>query len=127
MAKKNIYKGFSSINFEINKSFKIFDIDVVKTDLLNHIFTRRGDRVMMPNFGTTIPDLVFEPIDEITLQTIREELNLVFNYDPRIELLKMNITPKPDENSITVDALLKYIELEKVDNLNFNIEFRESF
>lgn len=127
MAKKNIYKGFSSLNFELNKTFKIFDIDVVKIDILNHIFTKKGDRVMMPNFGTSIPDLVFEPIDDITLEKIREELNFVFNYDPRVELINLIITPLYDENSIEINALLKYIELDKVDNLNFNIEFRENF
>lgn len=126
MAKKNIYRGYSTVAFETTKSFKIYDIDVVKTDLLNHIFTRKGDRVMMPTFGTIIPDLVFEPIDEITVETLREELATVFNYDPRVELIRLQVTPKEDENRIDVSAILKYIELDVVDNIDFNIEFNQS-
>jgi len=127
MAKKGLYKGFSTVSYEMNKSFILYDIDVVKTDILNHIFTRKGDRIMMPEFGTTIPDLVFEPIDNITLETIREELETVFNYDPRVSVINLQITPKEDENRIDVTAILQYIELDVVDNFYFNIEFRNAF
>ena len=127
MVKKGLYRGFSTVSYEINKNFKILDITTVKTDLLNHIFTRRGDRVMMPDFGTSIPDLTFEPIDEFTMETLRSDLEDVFEYDPRVELIDLNIIPDEDNNTINATATLKYIELNLVDDLNIHIEFRESF
>jgi phage baseplate assembly protein W len=58
---KPIYTGYSSYNYQSSKSFKMTNIDIVEMDLLNHIFTRRGERVMMPTFGTRIPDMAFDP------------------------------------------------------------------
>ena len=118
-----VYKGYSSFEFLTTKSFRLTDIELVKLDLLNHIFTRRTERVMMPKFGTLIPDLLFEPLDEETIDTIYDELDTVFDYDPRVELIELDIQPNYDVGSITVGALLRYIELNTVDLFDFNIEF----
>ena len=122
-AKKGLYKGFSSFEFENTGSFKINDIELIKLDLLNHIFTRRGERVMMPTFGTTIPDLVFEPLDEETIDQLESELRLVFDYDPRVELLDLIVTPDIDSNAVTAAARILCIELDTVELMNLNIEF----
>jgi phage baseplate assembly protein W len=120
---KGLYRGYSSYEYQAKKSFSIIDIELVKLDLLNHIFTRRGDRVMMPTFGTRIPDLVFEPLDGITLDVLEEDLRAVFSFDPRVELLKLEILPDYDANSVTATAKLNYIELNLTGNLDINITF----
>lgn len=125
MAKTGLYRGFSSFEFERKKTFKLNDIELVKMDLLNHIFTRRGERVMMPRFGTIIPDLVFEPLDEGTMNTLEDELRYVFNYDPRVSLLNLKLTPAYDQNMVQASATLLYVELNMVDNLELNIQFEE--
>jgi len=122
-AQNGLYRGFSSFEFENTGSFKINDIELIKLDLLNHIFTRRGERVMMPTFGTIIPDLVFEPLDEETLDQLESELRLVFDYDPRVELLDLVVTPNIDSNAVTAAARLLCIELDTVELMNLNIEF----
>ena len=38
--------------------------DLVIEDLMNHIMTRKGERVMMPTYGSIIHDLIFEPLTE---------------------------------------------------------------
>lgn len=118
-----IYKGFSSYEYERAKTFSINDVELVKLDLLNHIFTRRGERVMMPTFGTRIPDLAFEPLDAITLDILEEDLRMVFDFDPRVQLLRLQITPFFDENAVTATAELLYIELDLTGNLDINITF----
>jgi phage baseplate assembly protein W len=120
---KGLYRGYSSHEYDKNRSLKINDVELVKLDLLNHIFTRRGERVMMPTFGTRIPDLPFEPMDSITLDILRNDLLEVFNFDPRVKVLDLRITPNPDENSILATARLLYIELNLIDNLDLNIIF----
>ena len=120
---KNVYKGYSSFEFQKNKTFRLNDVEIVKLDLLNHIFTRRGERVMMPNFGTSIPDMVFEPLDDETISIIEDELWVVFNYDPRVTVNYLNVTPSYDENTLTVNVELYYVELNIVDTMDLNIEF----
>lgn len=118
-----LYKGFSSYNYQTNKSFALSDVELVKMDLLNHIYTRRGERVFMPNFGTRIPDLPFEPLDDITLSVLEEDLRAVVAFDPRVQLLDLSIIPYYDENAIVASVKLLYLELNITGDLNLNITF----
>ena len=126
MAKQGLYKGFSSFTFQSKKTFKVNDINLVKLDLLNHIFTTRGERVMMPTFGTSIPEMVFEPLDSETLSIIEDELLDVFNFDPRVEILELSVVPDYDNSSVYVNARIQYIELAVQDNMEFNLTFETS-
>lgn len=123
---KQLYRGYSSYEYEKNKKFQISDVELVKLDLLNHIFTTRGSRVMMPTFGTRIPELAFEPLDDVTIDIVRNDLTSVFNFDPRVDLLDLVITPDYDGNSLVAAARLLYVELNMVDTLDLNITFADS-
>ena len=121
-----LYRGFSSYEYQNTKTFNLTDVELVKLDLLNHIFTRRGERVMMPRFGTRIPDLAFEPLDDITLMVLEEDLRYVVNFDPRVSLVELTVTPNPDTNSVVASLMLFYVELDLVDSLDLNITFESS-
>jgi phage baseplate assembly protein W len=123
---KGLYRGYSSYEYQNNKTFSVTDVELVKLDLLNHIFTRKGDRVMMPNFGTRIPDLAFEPLDGITLGILEEDLRAVFEFDPRVELLALTIVPIYDSNTVIASAKLLYVELNMQGSLDINITFEGS-
>jgi len=120
---KGLYRGYSTYEYQRNKSFILTDVELVKMDLLNHIFTHKGERVMMPNFGTRIPDLAFEPLDQITLDIVEEDLRAVIAFDPRVQLMELRILPFYDENMVVASAKLLYIELNIIGNLDLNITF----
>ena len=117
-----LYKGFSSFEFQSKGTFRLNDIELVKLDLLNHIFTRRGSRVMEPDFGTSIPDLPFEPLTDELVETVEDELTEVFEFDPRVELLDLRVVPAEDQNALTAAALLRFIEFDVTDTLNIRID-----
>lgn len=121
--RQGLYKGFSSFEFQKTKTFAIQDLALVELDLLNQIYTQRGSRVMMPTFGTIIPTLVFEPLDQTTVEAVEDELLTVFKFDPRVKLLTMKVVPNYNTNSLLVTALLQYIELNLVQPFNLNIIF----
>lgn len=123
---KGLYRGYSSYEYQRTKTFRLNDIELVKMDLLNHIYTRRGERVNMPRFGTRIPDLAFEPLDDATIDILTEDLQYVFNYDPRVQLLDLQVTPLYDENTVVASAKLLYVELNIVDNMDLNITFESA-
>ena len=52
-----IFKGFSTID-KIRAPYSLFDQELIKRDLLNEFQTRRGERLMKPNFGSIIHDLL---------------------------------------------------------------------
>ena len=118
-----LYKGFSSFEFQRRKTFEITDIELVKLDILNHLFTRPGSRVMMPNFGSIIPDLTFEPLDEQTVELLEEDLTRVVNFDPRVPLIDLTILPDFDNSAVTAHVKLLFVELDLVDEMDLNIIF----
>ena len=44
--------------------------ELVVEDLMNHIMTRKGERVMMPTYGSIIHDMIFEPLTAETITLI---------------------------------------------------------
>lgn len=121
--RKAFYKGITFRGFDENKSFRRTEVDLVKKDLLNHIFTRRSERIMMPTFGTRIPDLLMEPMDNTSLFVIRNDLIEVFNYDPRVILRGLRIDPLFEERAVVAIAELDYVELKFTDSFDIRLEF----
>jgi len=123
MTQHSLYKGYSSFEFQRNKSLRITDVELVKLDLLNHVFTKRGSRVMMPTYGSIIPELAFEPLDGELVDEIYAELVNIFDHDPRVSIVELTVTPDFDNYSIYALATLFYIELNTVDDFELNIQF----
>lgn len=119
---KAIYRGLSSNNWGSRRTFGLNNIDLVKQDLLNHIYTLKGERVMMPGFGTRIPILTFEPNDETTRQIVETDLMEVFNYDPRVNVISLNVMTLPDNNAIIALADLLYVEFNVRDVLRIEVK-----
>lgn len=117
------YVGFSTQQYESNGTFILRDVEIVKQDLKNHIFTRKGERRKMYNFGTRIPDLIFQPLDENSLYVIEEDLNEVFEYDPRVRLIDLRIIPLYNEGAVVAIADLEYLYLNLKDRFDLRIEF----
>jgi len=74
-----LYKGFSFKNWQKTKSFKITDVSVVKQDLMNQLYTQRGERVHLRTFGTDIERLLFAPFDERTVTAIANQVRAVID------------------------------------------------
>ena len=100
-------RGFSTVGYKATKTFKIFDEDVIKQDLLNHIMTIRGERPHMPTYGTSIPLLAFKPIDAVTLQIIEDDLKHVVAYDGRVSMTDYAVLPNGNGLVIVVDLIIK--------------------
>ena len=115
------FKGFSTVD-QAKPPYKLRDLELVKQDLMNHIHTRRGERVMLPNFGTNIPLYVFEPKTQATLEAIESELLEVFDADPRVQFIGMNVTEK--EHLVEIAVELQYVpgDISDVLYLNFTEE-----
>jgi phage baseplate assembly protein W len=123
-----IYKGFSTQKWleqwDGEKLLQETDINLVKTDIKNHIFTRIGERIMQPGFGTRIPDLTFEPNDLDTVKIVRDDILMVLEYEPRVKLISLDVLPVTDNNAIIAIAVVKYLEFDVVDELRIDVKSR---
>lgn len=124
--KAPLYKGFSTYEFDRIKRTRMTDIDIVKMDILNHLYTRKGERLMMPGFGSDVPEMLFEPLDEMLVADMQREISRVVNYDPRVELIDIQVYPIEAQQSITAIVNLRYIELDIQDTLELNLELKGS-
>ena len=82
----NIYRGFSTIG-RIRPPYTLTDADLVKTDLLNELYAKKGERVMRPSYGTSIQDILMNPLDTYVVQEVEDEIRRVIQKDARVEIL----------------------------------------
>lgn len=119
-----LYRGFSTVaNTGIDT--RLFDIELVKQDLLNHFNTRLGERVARPNFGSIIHDLLFDLMDERTESLVVADAQRIFSEDPRVVPLDVSVDINPDRHQITLDAVLRIVEFDM--NANFEAVFEARF
>jgi phage baseplate assembly protein W len=119
MASKKLFRGFSSEGKVGKRDWTLYDLELVKRDLLNHFMTRRGERVMMPTFGTIIWDMLFEPLTEAAHDAIVEDVRRVIGSEPRVKLLDINVSDFA--HGIRIDCKLKYTPWDVVQN--FSVDF----
>lgn len=113
-----IYKGFSTFNRR--KRFGVSDFELVKQDIYNHFNMRRGEKLMRPEFGTQIWDMLYEPFTSDINQMIREEIRNICAYDPRVKV--ENMTVDEYEHGITVRLDLLYVTTNQTANLLLQFE-----
>lgn len=98
------FRGYSSIGTSFLSPVR-HDLDLARQDLLNHFGTRKGERVMMPTFGSIIWELLFDPLDEETEKKIREDVVSIINNDPRWQLLTVDINEEPNALNVKIEVL----------------------
>ena len=112
------YRGFSSNNFKNN--FKLYDIELVKQDLLNHFYIRKGEKLENPNFGTIIWDMLFENFTPEIKRLISEDVEQIINYDPRIRITKLTIDST--DMGIRIEAEVVYLPFNVSESMTFNFD-----
>ena len=80
-----IFRGFNTID-KPKAPFSLSDEELIKRDLLNHFYTKRGERFMRPNFGSIIHDILLNPMDQMTETDIREDIERIIASDSRVRL-----------------------------------------
>ena len=108
------YKGFSTINNDFGSS-KLNDTDLIKRDLLNHFAIRKGEKLMDGNFGTSLRDLIMDPLTEETKAIVIQEVNAVIENDPRVR--SEGITLDEYENGLQIEMSVRYVLDNQVENL----------
>ena len=101
-----MYKGFSTIN-PSTENFALYDFQLIQQDILNHFHIRQGERLMNPDFGTIIWDLLFEPLTDELKELIIQNVSQIVNSDPRVRAENPVITQY--ESGIQIECVLTYL------------------
>lgn len=113
------YVGYSSVNRE-QVSSKIYDFELIKQDIINQFNTRKGERVMNPEFGSIIWDVIFEPFTEDIKQAVSYDVTRICNADPRAVPIQINVNEQ--EFGILLEVTLKYVGTDQTENMRLQFD-----
>lgn len=108
------YIGYSSVNRDAD-STTLYDFDLIKQDILNQFNTRKGERVMLPNFGSIIWDVIFDPFTDDVKQAISQDVSRICSDDPRAVPIQININEQ--EYGMLLEVTLQYVGTDQTANL----------
>lgn len=100
------FRGYSSIGTTFLNPV-LYDLALAKQDLLNHFNTRKGERIMMPDFGSVVWDMLFEPLDNYTISIIDADVRSIIKNDPRWLLQSVEISEGP--NALNIEVTVTYL------------------
>ena len=113
MPAQRVSKGFKdvSMSFKFNPLsgdlITLSNENAIARSVRNIVLTSPGEKIFDPDFGSNIGEILFENIDEITAVSIQEEIeNSLSNYEPRVEIIDVNV--KPDYDQHQFDVMISY-------------------
>ena len=93
----------------------------IARSIRNLVFTTPGERFFNPDLGSRIKETLFENIDSRTSAVLKEEITTTINnYEPRVELKKVDCIPDYDNNAY--DVRITY-DIVGIDVLPQQLEF----
>jgi phage baseplate assembly protein W len=98
--------GFSSVGKRTGTK-TLEDKALAIRDLLNHFYTRKGERLGNPAFGSILPELIFEPFDQLVIDAADEDVRTIIDLDPRWNLRDYRI--QEGEQRLTITVQLTYV------------------
>jgi phage baseplate assembly protein W len=106
-----LQKIYSDIDFTFNRLPVTGDIalsydeQAVLRSVRNLIFTNFYERPFQPKLGSNVNKLLFEQVDDITSNLLSTEIrNVIQNFEPRVSVNTIQVTPNPDNNAYTVSV-----------------------
>jgi phage baseplate assembly protein W len=115
-----LYLGYSTID-QI-KSVTLTDTDLIKRDLINHFYIRRGEKLMNPNFGTIVWDSLYEPFTEQLKTAIIDDVTRIARYDPRLKVDQILVDQF--EHGILIELRLEYVTTNEIETLKLMFDRR---
>lgn len=114
----NVYRGFNTIGQ--SKKFRLTDFELIRRDILNHFYIRKGEKLMNPSFGTIIWNVLHEPFTEDLKSVITNDIKAIANYDPRVSFDNIIVTEY--EQGIQIELQLRYLHTNQLSVMNMKFD-----
>jgi len=117
--RSQFYRGFSSINSNTTDT-RMYDLNLVTQDIINQFNTKKGERVMNPEFGSIIWNLLMEPLTDSVRTALVNDVTQICNSDPRVTVVEINLNEYEQGYLLELTLLLKGTTQSTTLKLNFN-------
>jgi phage baseplate assembly protein W len=118
-----LFKGFSTVD-KNRAPYTLTDTNLIKRDLLNHFYTKRGERIMRPNFGSIIWDMLMEQDSPTLQEDIKDDIKRIVDLDPRVTL--ENTILYINDQTIRAEVEVKYYNLDQAETLFLEFDRRNA-
>jgi len=116
MPAQRVSKSFKDVSMSFKFNPLSGDLITLKNEnaiaraVRNIVSTTPGEKFFNPEFGSSIGEILFENVDDITAVSIQDEIkNSLGNYEPRVELIDVFVDPNFDENQFDVTITYRII------------------
>lgn len=104
----------------ITRTFRDLDLNFTKNPATKDVATRVGDQAIIrsvrnliylahyekpfhPEIGSSIRQMLFEPISGLTAQNIKKAItDVIRNFEPRVNIRDVEVQARPDTNNFEV-------------------------
>lgn len=98
------------------------DAAAVKQAVKNLILTNYFEKPFQPFFGGNVRGLLFELADDATAIELEEQVaSAITQYEPRAQIIKINVDAQPDRNSIAVTVTFKVVNTQEIVTFTTNL------
>ena len=130
--KDNLSRGFKDVGMSFLLNVFTKDAAVVKNEnaikqsIKNLVLTQKGEKLFQPEIGSGVYELLFEPMDPFTADSIRDEIiNTLGQYEPRISILEVDVEPNEATNTFDVTVEYRIVGQPIVETVNFILQSPE--
>jgi uncharacterized protein len=93
----------------------------IKQSIVNLLMTVPGERPFQPQLGSSLSELLFEPLDFGVAALIKNEINdTIRKYEPRVNVVGLTVEPNFDDNAFDVNFEFEIRGREDVTPLQIN-------
>ena len=111
MPSERVSKAFKDISLSFQVNPLNYDLIAIKNEtaiarsIRNLVLTQPGERFFNQNLGSKVNQSLFENIDDISASILRDEIrNTIQNYEPRVDLIDVVVTPNYDDYEFSVNV-----------------------
>lgn len=96
--------NFSGFPFPIKKTSKgllssLKGLDKIRANLMCILLTNPGERCMLPDFGTPLRSLIFEPNDEVLAEKAKDVIiSSIKIWEPRVVINAIDVSASYEED-----------------------------
>ena len=96
-----------------NDLIAIKNQNAIARSVRNIVLTAPGEKFFDQDFGSRVSELLFEVMDEFTARAIRDEIeSSIRNYEPRVDLTNVEVSPNYDNNEFNVTITYRIIGID---------------
>lgn len=125
-----VSRSFKDLSITFDKNPVTDDVIVtknfnaIKQSINNLLLTTPGERFFNPNIGSRIYNLLFEPLDFITGNQVKSEVEYTIKaFEPRVSLISVTTELDYDNDGYNIEIEYKVVGLpEKTDTIEIFLE-----